>query len=208
MRFIDGREEARLTFAGVTASVALGEGLDPVARPRRREPEGRARGSRGTRWGRSLPIGAGRMTGLVVTHDPPTREERKAVRSAVVEAVAPLVQGVAVAEPARCVASGGTAGASRACSPRTGGDAARLLNQYEVTVSELRDLTRELATLSLAERSRRAWTNDAPVSPPAAGSRRARRPSWREAPRALRVGLREGAVLDARSAREPSVTDA
>jgi hypothetical protein len=26
------------------------------------------------------------------------------------------------------------------------------LNQYEVTVSELRDLTRELATLSLAER--------------------------------------------------------
>ena len=78
VRFIDGREEARLTFAGVTASVALGEGstllLDlgggslevALARPE------------GLRWGRSLPIGAGRMTGLLVTHDPPTREERKA----------------------------------------------------------------------------------------------------------------------------------
>ena len=65
VRFIDGREEARLTFAGVTASVALGEGPTP-ARPRRRSLEVALAGPEGLRWGRSLPIGAGRMTGLVV----------------------------------------------------------------------------------------------------------------------------------------------
>ena len=51
------------------------------------------------------------MTGLLVSNDPPTRDERKAVRAAVEETVSPLVEDVALAEPARCIASGGTAGA-------------------------------------------------------------------------------------------------
>ena len=111
VRFIDGREEARLTFAGVTASVALGQGPTLLLDLGGGSLEVALAGPEGLRWGRSLPIGAGRMTGLLVTHDPPTRDERKAVRAAVEEAVAPLVHDVAEAEPARCVASGGTAGA-------------------------------------------------------------------------------------------------
>ncbi len=201
VRFIDGREEARLTFAGVTASVALGEGSTLLLDLGGGSLEVAVAGPEGLRWGRSLPIGAGRMTGLLVTHDPPTREERKAVRSAVGEAVAPLVQDVAVAEPARCVASGGTAGAlARVLAARRWGFPPASLNQYEVTVSELRDLTRELAALSLAERLRVPGVDErrAELLPAGGwiltsaaasfGAKRLVHSEW---------GLREGAVLDA-----------
>jgi exopolyphosphatase/guanosine-5'-triphosphate,3'-diphosphate pyrophosphatase len=201
VRFIDGREEARLTFAGVMASVALGEGSTLLLDLGGGSLEVALADPEGLRWGRSLPIGAGRMTGLLVTHDPPMREERKAVRSAAVEAVAPLVRNVAVAEPARCVASGGTAGAlARVLAARRWGFPPASLNQYEVTVSELRDLTRELAALSLAERLRVPGVDErrAELLPAGGwiltsaaaelGAKRLVHSEW---------GLREGAVLDA-----------
>jgi exopolyphosphatase / guanosine-5'-triphosphate,3'-diphosphate pyrophosphatase len=201
VRFIDGREEARLTFAGVTASVALGQGSTLLLDLGGGSLEVALAGPEGLRWGRSLPIGAGRITGLLVTHDPPTRDERKTVRSAVEEAVAPLVRDVAAAEPARCVASGGTAGAlARVLAARRWGFPPGSLNQYEVTVSELRDLTRELATLSLAERLREPGVDErrAELLPAggwiltsAAGELGAKRLVHSE------WGLREGAVLDA-----------
>ena len=141
------------------------------------------------------------MTGLLVTHDPPRRDERKTVRAAVEVALAPLVEEVAVAEPARCVASGGTAGAlARVLATRRWGIPPTSLNQYEVTVSELRDLTRELASLSLAERLRVPGVDErrAELLPAggwiltsAAGELGAKRLVHSE------WGLREGAVLDA-----------
>ena len=141
------------------------------------------------------------MTGLLVTNDPPTRDERKAVRAAVEETVSPLVEEVASAEPARCVASGGTAGAlARVLAARRWGSPPASLNQYEVTVSELRDLTRELASLSLAERLRVPGVDErrAGLLPAGGwiltsaaaelGAKRLVHSEW---------GLREGAVLDA-----------
>lgn len=212
VRFIDGREEARLTFAGVTASVALGQGATLLLDLGGGSLEVALADPEALRWGRSLPIGAGRMSGLVVAHDPPTREERKVVRAAVEEAVAPLVDDVAAAAPARCVASGGTAGAlARVIAARRWSAPPASLNQYEVTISELRDLTRELAALALAERlrvpgvdQRRAellpaggWILTSAAA--AFGAKRLVHSEW---------GLREGAVLDAlgladRAAPEP-----
>jgi exopolyphosphatase / guanosine-5'-triphosphate,3'-diphosphate pyrophosphatase len=201
VRFIDGREEARLTFAGVTASVALGEGTTLLLDLGGGSLEVALADPEGLRWGRSLPIGAGRMTGLLVGHDPPTREERKAVRAAVEDAVAPVVEDVALAEPARCIASGGTAGAlARVIAARRWSTPPASLNQYEVTVSGLRELTRELAGIPLAERlrvpgvdERRAellpaggWILTAAAV--AFGAKRLVHSEW---------GLREGVVLDA-----------
>ncbi|HEU4831340.1 MAG TPA: Ppx/GppA phosphatase family protein [Actinomycetota bacterium] len=201
VRFIDGREEARLTFAGVTASIALGEGPTLLLDLGGGSLEVALAGPEGLRWGRSLPIGAGRMTGLLVTNDPPTRDERKAVRAAVEKTVSPLVEEVAAAEPARCVASGGTAGAlARVLAARRWGSPPASLNQYEVTVSELRDLTRELASLSLADRLRVPGVDErrAGLLPAGGwiltsaaaelGAKRLVHSEW---------GLREGAVLDA-----------
>jgi exopolyphosphatase/guanosine-5'-triphosphate,3'-diphosphate pyrophosphatase len=201
VRFIDGREEARLTFAGVAASVALGEGATLLIDLGGGSLEVALADAGGLRWGRSLPVGAGRLTGLLVAHDPPTKEERRAVRAALEEAVMPLVFEVEHAEPARCIASGGTAGAlARVLAAERWGTPPASLNQFEISVSDLRDLTQELAALPLDERlrvpgvdERRAellpaggWILAAAAS--AFGVKRLVHSEW---------GLREGAVLDA-----------
>jgi exopolyphosphatase / guanosine-5'-triphosphate,3'-diphosphate pyrophosphatase len=201
VRFIDGREEARLTFAGVAASVALGEGATLLLDLGGGSLEVALADHDGLRWGRSLPVGAGRLAGLLVFHDPPTREERKAVRAAVEDAVAPLVPKVEAAEPVRCIASGGTAGAlARVLAAERWGAPPASLNQFELSVAELRDLTRDLAWLPLDERlrvpgvdERRAellpaggWILTAAAA--AFGVKRLVHSEW---------GLREGAVLDA-----------
>jgi exopolyphosphatase / guanosine-5'-triphosphate,3'-diphosphate pyrophosphatase len=201
VRFIDGREEARLTFAGVAASVALGDGATLLLDLGGGSLEVALADDQGLRWGRSLPVGAGRLTGLLISHDPPTREERKAVRAAAEEAVAPLVPEVEAAEPVRCIASGGTAGAlARVLAAERWGAPPASLNQFELSVAELRDLTRDLASLPLAERlrvpgvdERRAellpaggWILTAAGT--AFGVKRLVHSEW---------GLREGAVLDA-----------
>jgi exopolyphosphatase / guanosine-5'-triphosphate,3'-diphosphate pyrophosphatase len=201
VRFIDGREEARLTFAGVAASVALGEGPTLLLDLGGGSLEVALADADGLRWGRSLPVGAGRLSGLLVSHDPPTRDERKAVRAAAEDAVAPLVPEVEAAEAVRCIASGGTAGAlARVLAAERWGAPPTSLNQFELSVAELRELTRDLAALSLDERlrvpgvdERRAellpaggWILTSAAA--AFGVKRLVHSEW---------GLREGAVLDA-----------
>ena len=201
VRFIDGREEARLTFAGVAASVALGQGATLLLDLGGGSLEVALADPHGLRWGRSLPVGAGRLTGLLVSHDPPTRDERKAVRRVVEDSVAPLIPKVEAADPVRCIASGGTAGAlARVLAARRWGAPPPSLNQFELSVAELRDLTRDLASLTLDERlrvpgvdERRAellpaggWILTAAAG--AFGAKRLVHSEW---------GLREGAVLDA-----------
>jgi exopolyphosphatase/guanosine-5'-triphosphate,3'-diphosphate pyrophosphatase len=201
VRFIDGREEARLTYAGVAASVALGEGPTLLLDLGGGSLEIALADPDGLRWGVSAPVGAGRLTGLLVAHDPPTRAERKQVRSAVDEAVSRVAGDVAEAEPVRCIASGGTAGAlARLIAARRWPVPPSSLNGFVVTVDELRELTRELAGLTLAERlrlpgidERRAellpaggWILTAAAG--ALGAGELIHSEW---------GLREGAILDA-----------
>jgi exopolyphosphatase/guanosine-5'-triphosphate,3'-diphosphate pyrophosphatase len=201
VRFIDGREEARLTFAGVAASVALGQGVTLLLDLGGGSLEVALADAGGLRWGTSLPVGAGRMTGLWVRSDPPARSERKAVRAAVEEAVSAVASQVLAAEPTRCVASGGTAGAlARLIAARRWSTPPASLNQFAVSVADLRDLTRELSRRSLAERlrlpgidERRAellpaggWILVAAAA--ALGASELVHSEW---------GLREGVVLDA-----------
>jgi exopolyphosphatase/guanosine-5'-triphosphate,3'-diphosphate pyrophosphatase len=161
VRFIDGREEARLTFAGVAASVALGGGVTLLLDLGGGSLEVALSDDGGLRWGTSLPVGAGRMTGLWVRSDPPTRPERKAVRAAVEDAVSAVASEVRAAEPIRCVASGGTAGAlARLIAARRWSAPPASLNQFAISVEDLRDLTRELSRLTLAERLRLAGIDE------------------------------------------------
>jgi exopolyphosphatase/guanosine-5'-triphosphate,3'-diphosphate pyrophosphatase len=201
VRFIDGKEEARLTFAGVRSSVAIGEGATLLLDLGGGSLEVAIADGRGLRWGTSLPIGAGRLTGLLVENDPPTRAERKQVRAAVEEALAPVVDVVAEAAPARAVASGGTAGAlARLIAARRWPALPASLNEETVSVEDLRELTRELAHLTLAERLRLSGIDErrAELLPvggwvlttvaAALGVSSLIHSEW---------GLREGAVLDA-----------
>ncbi|MGZ8585915.1 MAG: Ppx/GppA phosphatase family protein, partial [Actinomycetota bacterium] len=201
LRFIDGREEARLTFAGVAASVAIGAGPSLLLDLGGGSLEVALASEEGLRWGVSLPIGAGRLTGSLVEHDPPTRAERKSVRATVDDAMAGVAGDVAEAAPVRCIASGGTAGAlARLIASARWPSPPVSLNQYVVTVEELRELTREIAGRSLPERLRMPGIDERRAELLPAGG-------WilTSAATALGAtelihsewGLREGAVLDA-----------
>ncbi len=153
VRFIDGGEEARLTLIGVTASVAVDGGSTLLLDLGGGSLEVALAGDRGLRWGRSLRIGAGRLTGMLVSSDPPTSKERKKVVAAVREAVAPVRAEVAAGDPARCIASGGTAGAlARLIATARWTTPPESLNQFTMTVSEVRTLTRSLAAMPLKKR--------------------------------------------------------
>jgi exopolyphosphatase/guanosine-5'-triphosphate,3'-diphosphate pyrophosphatase len=152
IRFIDGREEARLMFAGIRASVALGPGATLFLDLGGGSLEV-AVAEDVLRWGESVPIGAGRLTAQLVEHDPPSHAERKAVRDMAIAAIAHLVEPVHELEPVRCVASGGTAGAlARVFAARRWAIPPESLNGFEFRVAEIRALARELASLPLAER--------------------------------------------------------
>ncbi len=201
VRFIDGREEARLTFAGVTASVAIGEGPTLLLDLGGGSLEVALGDSAGLRWGTSLPVGAGRLTGLLVREDPPTRAERKSVRAAVEDAVAAVAGEVLDAAPARCVASGGTAGAlARLIAARRWSSPPASLNQFVVTIDELRALTRELAGLAITERLRLPGIDERRAELlPAGGWILTTAASTLGATELVHSewGLREGVVLDA-----------
>ena len=153
VRFIDGPEEARLTFAGVAASVALGSGPTLQLDLGGGSLEVALADERGLRWGASVPVGAGRLTGLLIEDDPPTRAERKQVRSEVEEALEPIVSRVKQAHPERFVASGGTVGAlGRLIAAERWEVPPESLNQLEIPIEDLLAVTRTLAALTLKER--------------------------------------------------------
>ena len=153
VRFIDGSEEARLTFAGVAASVALGSGPTLQLDLGGGSLEVALADERGLRWGASVPVGAGRLTGLLIENDPPTRSERKDVRSEVEAALGPLVSRVKKARPERFVASGGTVGAlGRLIAAQRWEVPPESLNQFQIPIGELRAVTRKLAALKLQDR--------------------------------------------------------
>jgi exopolyphosphatase / guanosine-5'-triphosphate,3'-diphosphate pyrophosphatase len=153
VRFIDGHEEARLTFAGVAASVALGSGPTLQLDLGGGSLEVALADERGLRWGESVPVGAGRLTGLLVEGDPPTRAERKLVRSTVESALEPLRARVKEARPKRFVASGGTVGAlGRLIAAERWELPPETLNQFHIPVEDLQAVTRKLAGLTLKER--------------------------------------------------------
>jgi exopolyphosphatase / guanosine-5'-triphosphate,3'-diphosphate pyrophosphatase len=202
--FIDGQEEARLTFAGVRASVALEPGPALLLDLGGGSLEVALADERGLRWGVSLPIGAGRLTGSLVAADPPTRAERKAVREAVGLAIASVVgpiDGVADGPIEVAVASGGTAGAlARLIAARRWSTPPSSLNGFVVSVDELRRTTDRLSRRTLAERLEMPGIDERRAELLPAGG-------WilTEAAMALGVrelvhsewGLREGIILDA-----------
>lgn len=199
IRYIDGREEARLMFAGIRASVALGPGATLFLDLGGGSLEvALANGE--LRWGESVPVGAGRLTAQLIGSDPPTRAERKAVRDTVKDALAHLVEPVRREAPVRCVASGGTAGAlARVLAARRWATPPDSLNGFELAVDETRDLSRELAALSLRDRLKVPGIDDRRASLlPAGGIILSTAAASLGAATLVHSewGLREGAVLD------------
>lgn len=107
VELLSGEEEARLAFAGATASA----GIDAAAPVGVADVGGGSTeliaGTRagGVAWCRSLPIGSGDLAAAHLHGDPPTAEQLAAVRDAVASALA----GVAPPPVAHAFAVGGSA---------------------------------------------------------------------------------------------------
>lgn len=208
--FIDGGEEARLTFLGVRASVSLPAGTALLLDLGGGSLEVVLGDAQGLQRGLSLPVGAGRLSGRLVAADPPTREERKRVRATVAAAVEPLVATVQAATFTCCIASGGTAGAlARLIAAGRWIVPPSSLNQFSMSIAELKDLTRRLGSLSLVSRLRLPGIDERradllPVggliltaAADAFGVEEVVHSEW---------GFREGAILDAQSPPPPGLT--
>ena len=106
VRILSGDEEAALTFAALRAGLPLGDervlGVDLGGG----SLELAVGSGSGLEWTASLALGASRLVGSTVAHDPPTEAERALLVSHIDRELAALASGQFW--PARCVAAGGT----------------------------------------------------------------------------------------------------
>ncbi|HXZ27227.1 MAG TPA: Ppx/GppA phosphatase family protein [Terriglobales bacterium] len=96
----------------------------------------------------SLPLGAVRLTGEFLGHDPPKKKELERLREYVGEEVGRVVRRIAAGRPQRVVATSGTAAALAARARRLGRTASGTVSR-----AVTQKLARQLAKLPLEERA-------------------------------------------------------
>jgi exopolyphosphatase/guanosine-5'-triphosphate,3'-diphosphate pyrophosphatase len=152
---ISGHEEARLIFGAMRASVVLdpapalcfdlgGGSLEVMIGDARR-----------LEWATSVPLGVARLTADLVTSDPLSKRDRRALRERI-EAELEVVRGaVARYEPRMAVGSSGTLESlAEMVAARRPGDTPVSLNQFTITRDELMVVHKEVIGSTDAERLR------------------------------------------------------
>jgi len=153
LRILSGDLEARATVAGVRASVTiaadpwiaidLGGGSLEVALVE----AGRVR------WTETFPLGAAWITATLVRTEPMSKGDRRAIKAEVKELLAPARERAGAPDGTLCIAAGGTAGAlARLLAAERWPSPPASLNQFELRLDALEDLSRELADLDQSER--------------------------------------------------------
>ncbi len=149
VQVLDGLAEARLAYLGVRAAVAVHHEPVLVMDLGGGSLEFAIGIGGQIVWSASVPLGASRMSALV-TRDPIRRKDIRAIRSAVDDALDPLVDTIRANAPGTIVAVGGTV---RALARIAAIDEAiwlpATLNQFRVTRQELEALRDELVGLDL-----------------------------------------------------------
>ena len=154
VRVINGREEARLIFEAVRASVVLdpppalcldlgGGSLELMVGDRS-----------GLHWADSVPLGVARLSAELVTGDPLTADDVRRLEKRVTGVLAPLADHVAERRPAMAVGSSGTfCDLARMVAARRTGSVPRSINQFSFSRDELLPLHAELLALRSSERA-------------------------------------------------------
>jgi len=154
VRVLPGREEARLSYLGVRASVAvdhepvlvldLGGGSLEFAIGRGGQVD----------WAASTPLGGSRLSASF-EHDPPSKGDLRRLRGLVDDEVVPLVDEVAARAPASVVALGGTVRALARLVAVAHGvwlPADSVTNHLTVTTAQLRRVQDDLVALDYGRR--------------------------------------------------------
>jgi exopolyphosphatase/guanosine-5'-triphosphate,3'-diphosphate pyrophosphatase len=154
VRVISGREEARLIFAAVRASVVIDPGPALAMDLGGGSLELMVGGARGMGWSASLKLGVGRLTTTLVRGDPPTGGDRRRLVHAVTSTVGPVLPDIATLGPRVAIGSSGTLETLiRLTAARRGGPSPPSVNQLSVSARELDALTQDLLRMTSAERA-------------------------------------------------------
>jgi exopolyphosphatase/guanosine-5'-triphosphate,3'-diphosphate pyrophosphatase len=108
VRVISGRDEARLIFGAVRASVVIDPGPALCFDLGGGSLEVMVGDRAGLLWSTSVKLGVARLTAELVQHDPPTDEDRRRLRQRLTTVLAPVADQVADLEPRMVVGTSGT----------------------------------------------------------------------------------------------------
>jgi len=151
VRIISGDEEAALTFDALQAGLPLGDrrvlGVDLGGG----SLELAVGSGSDLEWTASLPLGASRLAGSFLPHDPPSDAERERL-AAHVEAWLDTIH-LPKPEPSLCVAAGGTVKAL-ARLLLASGDARGPLNGLHLPADAVDDMSRRLLSAGAGQRRR------------------------------------------------------
>jgi len=155
VRVISGREEARLIFAALRASVVIDPGpalcLDLGGGSLELMVGDRA----SLRWVESVKLGVARLSAELVVDDPPSADDIRRLRKRITSVLAPLADDVAALRPAMAVGSSGTlCDLAQMVAARRTGAVPRSVNQLSFSRDDLLPLQEDLLRMKSAERAR------------------------------------------------------
>ncbi len=154
VRVISGREEARLIFGAVRASVVIEPGPALALDLGGGSLELMVGDAHGLSWATSLKLGVGRLTADLVRGDPPTGGDRRRVVHAVTSAVGRVLPEIVRLGPRVAVGSSGTLETLIAlAAARRGGTPPASVNQMTVTARELDGVSQDLLRMTSTERA-------------------------------------------------------
>jgi exopolyphosphatase/guanosine-5'-triphosphate,3'-diphosphate pyrophosphatase len=155
VRVISGKEEARLIFDAVRTSVVIDPGPALAMDLGGGSLELMLGDSAGLTWSASLKLGVARLTAALVRNDPPSTNDRKRVIEAVTGMIHhPLLPSISAAGAQVAVGSSGTLRTLIAlCAAQQSGQVPSSVNQLSVTIDDLEALSKELLSMTTAERA-------------------------------------------------------
>jgi exopolyphosphatase/guanosine-5'-triphosphate,3'-diphosphate pyrophosphatase len=154
VRVISGREEARLIFDAVRASVAIDPGPALALDLGGGSLEVMVGDARGLRWATSLKLGVARLTAEHVRSDPPSGGDCRRVTQAVSKALGRCLPEIARLHPRVVIGSSGTLETLiRLAAGRRRGTLPASVNQLSVRARDLIDLADWLIGMDSAERA-------------------------------------------------------
>jgi exopolyphosphatase/guanosine-5'-triphosphate,3'-diphosphate pyrophosphatase len=152
---ISGQEEARLIFAAVRASLVLEPAPALCVDIGGGSVEFSIGDASGLRWGTSVPLGVGRLTGELVHSDPPSRADRKALDERIRDVLAPVVDEVRSRAPRMAVGSSGTINdLARLVAAGEDGEVPATANGLRIPADRLRAWQRRIVKMPADERRR------------------------------------------------------
>lgn len=154
VRVISGREEARLIFGAVRASVVIDPGPALALDLGGGSLELMVGGATGMDWAASLKLGVGRLTADLVRMDPLSGGDRRRIVHAVTASLERVLPDISGRAPQMAIGSSGTLSTLIALAAgRRGGPVPVSVNQLAVTARELDALSQDLLRMTSAERA-------------------------------------------------------